>query len=649
MAWYGSEQGADDRRALARYVVLAGILTFWLTAISHPSQAFELFGRSIFGSDQEEEAETGVPDPTPYETTFAVNQVPDQPDEGLQGRLQDASLLLNGEENPPSGFVGVLSRAQSDRTRLLAALYEEGRFGGTVLVTVAGDPIDGIAPDPDRRFEGPVPVSVTIDPGPLFRFGEVSIPSNDGSTEAPDAFGLVSGAPAESSRILSAEGQIVRTLQERGYPFAAVGGRDIVADHETARLDVTIRAEPGPIATIGPVSVEGAEKVKPDFIIRHANLPVGRTYDPRILEEAATRLRRLGLFDRVTVAADSSIGTDGDVPILITVAEGKMRVIGAGLTVDSEDGLGVEAFWRHRNLLGGAEEFGVEGSIGRIGHVTALDELEYRASLVFAKPGVLGPASRFESRASLAFEDSDAFIRRSASVEAGLRYEIDDRQSVRGRILVERSEIEDAFGEEDHILVGVPLEYIRDARDDRLDPSTGFRTLLFVEPFHDFEGADSFVRLGASVAVYQAVDQAKRFVLAARVAGATILGADAPDVPANLRYFAGGANSVRGYGFQQAGPASADGTPTGGATRVETSVEARIRVTEAIAVVPFFDAGGIFDTSATEFGDNLQFGAGLGVRYNTAIGPLRLDVGVPINPGRGDDEFGVYLGLGHAF
>lgn len=638
----GGRTGPARRTAGACAVVAAAALSAGI--VSAPAGAFELFGKTFF-SGGKDSAREAVPDAVPYQVTFRV--APAQPP--LESDLAELSLLVSEQESPPSGLIGVIARARSDRTRLVAALYDEGRYGATVDIAIAGQPLDEIELDPDRSVPRPVPVTVTVEPGPLFRFADIDIRIAGGGSEDPAAYGLVAGEAARSGAVLAAETQLVRTFQERGHPFAAVADRDIVADHGTATLDVALTVEPGPIASFGTVRVEGTKRVEPDFVVSQAAIPAGHTYDPRVLEKAAERLRRLGIFQRITVEAADRLEPGGSVPITITVSESKPRTIGAGATVDSEDGLGIEGYWRHRNLFGRAERFGVEAAIGRLGNVSSLDEVKLRAALTFAKPGVLGPAGTFESSLAAEFEDPEAFRRQAVVGKAGLTYELDDRQTVSGDLEVEYSDIEDAFGDERHLLAGLPVEYVRDARDDRLDPTRGYRAVVFGAPYYDIEQSVGFFRFGGSLAVYRAVDKAGRFILAGKLGAGTIVGADAPDIPANKRFYAGGANSVRGLGFQQAGPATADGTPTGGATRLEASLEARVWVTETIGIVPFFDAGGIFDTSTAEFGDNVQYGAGLGLRYRTPIGPIRLDVGVPLNPGRGDDRFGVYVGLGQAF
>jgi translocation and assembly module TamA len=154
--------------------------------------------------------------------------------------------------------------------------------------------------------------------------------------------------------------------------------------------------------------------------------------------------------------------------------------------------------------------------------------------------------------------------------------------------------------------------------------------------------------LRAEASAYRALDAEKRFVLAGRVAAGSIYGANLTSVPANRRFYAGGGGSVRGYGYQDIGPVSAAGLPTGGLSMLETSAEVRIGITETIGIVPFIDAG-LVSPSTSFSGSEFKVGAGVGLRYATPFGPLRIDVAVPLNKGRLDPDYGIYAGIGQAF
>jgi translocation and assembly module TamA len=120
------------------------------------------------------------------------------------------------------------------------------------------------------------------------------------------------------------------------------------------------------------------------------------------------------------------------------------------------------------------------------------------------------------------------------------------------------------------------------------------------------------------------------------------------DVPGDDRFYSGGGGSVRGYAFQAIGPFAANDTPLGGRSLAEASIEGRARLTDRIGAVAFIDAGNVSDEEYPTF-DNLRAGIGVGVRYMTPAGPLRLDVATPLNPSDRDEAVQVYISIGQAF
>ena len=233
--------------------------------------------------------------------------------------------------------------------------------------------------------------------------------------------------------------------------------------------------------------------------------------------------------------------------------------------------------------------------------------------------------------------------------QSSVTYELSEEQTVSAGVEVEYARLTDSFNTDlETITVALPLEYVRDTRDSKLNPTTGTRLALLVEPGYEINGGSTFVKLRAEASAYRALDTEKRFVVAGRVAAGSIYGASLSAIPANRRFYAGGGGSVRGYGYQDIGPVDASGDPTGGLSFVETSGELRIGVTEKIGIVPFVDAG-LVSPNTSFSGSGFKVGAGVGLRYATPFGPLRIDVAVPLNKGPLDPDYGIYAGIGQAF
>lgn len=629
-------------RVLWRAGVAALLSTTILAAETHKAAAFEIFGIRLWGSAEEEDAD--VVDPLDYAVTFEVVGG----DDDLTKALENASTLKGEEERPVSGSLGLLAKARNDRERLIAALFSKARYDGVVDITIAGKRLDDL--QPDAVFDGPqpIPVTVTIQPGSMFTLGDVVLKGDAANIRGAD-FGLIAGGNANSDAILKAEAGIVRALKEEGRPLAKVVGRTIVADHATTTLDVTLDVAAGPIAGYGETTVEGTETVDRDFTVYMTGLERGRQYSPKGIDDARNRLLALEVFSSVSINEALALDPAGEIPIDVRVSERKMRYFGAGATFSNTEGAGIEGYWGHRNLFGRAEKLRIGGSISRIGDTTELGDLNYNAGIMFEKPGVIGPASKFFANLKAVSEHPDAYDRFSIGGNVGLSYELTKEQTVSGSVAVDYSDIEDALNPDGkrYLLVSLPLQYVYDNRDDKLNPTRGFRALAYAEPTYDALNGNMFVKLKGEGSAYYGLGADNRFVLAGRVAMGSILGASVEDVPADRRFYAGGGGSVRGYAYQGIGPHT-DGKPTGGLSYAETSIEMRYAYNDKIGIVPFIDAGTVSTKQFPDF-STVKVGAGIGVRYLTPFGPLRVDVAVPLNPGPGDPSYGIYAGVGQAF
>jgi len=214
---------------------------------------------------------------------------------------------------------------------------------------------------------------------------------------------------------------------------------------------------------------------------------------------------------------------------------------------------------------------------------------------------------------------------------------------------VEYARVKDSTSSQTSLLTALPMELSWDSRDNKLDPTEGFQVLLEAEPTISASDDVRFFKIGATATGYYALDEAKRFVLAGKIAAGSIIGADKSDIPADRRFYTGGGGSIRGYAFQAAGPRDAANKPSGGRSYALVSVEGRMRVTDTIGLAAFVDTGGSFNSTLPGKDGDYYTGVGAGIRYLTPVGPLRLDVAVPLKKIKGEPQYGVYLGLGQAF
>jgi translocation and assembly module TamA len=601
-----------------------------------------------------------------YVTTFAV----DGGDADVEKIATETSTLKALEKDAPPGPPGLVGRAKADIERIAAALTATGRYGAIVDVTAAGKPVSSEqAADAVQRSPKPVPVVVHIQPGPVFTFGEVRIQSLDsGAGQAaaidPKKVGLSPGAPAPSAAVFSAESRIVDQLRNDGYPFAAVKGRDAVADHQRKQLDVTIRVAAGPRAPLGEVTITGTKEVDPRVVLGRVPFKPGERYSPKKVAELRDEVAKLDVFSSVRIREGTAPDAQGRVPIAIEVEEKKFRYVGAAAKYDSIDGASVSTYWGHRNLWGGAEKLRLEVGAGRLITNKPAD-YEYTAKAHFEKPGVWTGFDDLLVDVEALRERPDAYDRDGVRAAAAIRRRLTSAFSAQIGIEAEGSTIRDTFGEKNFVLLGIPVGITFDNTDSKLDPSTGFRAIVTAAPYYNFQGESKSLNiLKGQVSTYFALDEDKRYILAGKIGFGSMVGPKSlEDVPANRRFFAGGGGSIRGFAYQSASPFCErvtpkprkaldckDDQPIGGRSLLETSVEARVKITDTIGIVPFVDAGAAFDKSIPSFKEDIRVGAGIGLRYYTAIGPIRADVATPIvGKSKNDSRVAFYISIGQSF
>lgn len=621
-------------------LTVAATVLFCLGSASD-AYAFKIFGITLFGDDK---ADADIVDPLRY----SVNLDTDGSDRELARAIERSSLLVNQSDSPVSGDLGLVIKARDDRDRLIATLYERARYGGVVTITIGGSNIDDLPPNPKFDRSGPVPVTLRVDPGPVFTLGDIRL-QGDAARLDPGRYELRPGGDAGSLVIIKAARQIVDDLKTEGHPLARLTEQQVVADHKSQTVDVVLGAESGPIAPIGPVTISGEKAVDPDFIRRYSRLNEGKPYTPEDIRKASERLRKLGVFSSVTIKESETLAPDGSLPVGITVSEGKHRYFGFGASISTIDGAGLQGYWGHRNLFGQAESLRIEGSVGGLGNWNGIENLDYTAGISFVKPGAFVPSGTLDASIKGSTITTESYDARSVVARLGYSYELSDKDTLSAAATLSFDDIDDAFGNNRYVTFAVPVDYVRDTRDNTLNPTEGYRATLSAAPSYEILEGTIFSSFEGSISGYRGFGEDDRLVLAGKLAAGTLIGGDGlASMPATRRFYAGGGGSVRGYAYQEISPYNSSGDATGGRSYVTGSVEARLNVTDTIGVVPFLDFGTVSTELYPDFSD-VRLGAGIGLRYNTAFGPIRLDVALPLDRYDGGSRYGIYAGIGQSF
>lgn len=560
----------------------------------------------------------------------------------LDRLLQAASPLIRLQERAPTDALGLAARIAAEADRLRPAFESKGFWAGTARVALAGSPPGAPPPTAEELAALPTPIQLEIrpEPGPRYMLRHVT-------TEGAPPIALPTGQPARAETVLEAEAAALAAWRAGGRPLARISRR-VTVDHGAAAMDVVFLAEPGPVARFAPPEVSGTVAVNPEVARRLAAIRLASWhYSPGLVAQARADLLALGPFGTVRAEEGRVLDAEGRLPVTFHVTERPFRALSASAAFETNFGLALTGAWEHRNLFGGAERLRVEAGLSRLGE--ALDRTNARLGVSYRTPFPLGRPGALVANAALLRERLASFDR--DALTASLLYE-----QRFGRHWTLSAGPTGEFGRTGpsggsmraSTLLGFATLARFDNTNSALDPTRGYRLRLEVTPSYSLNRGQAYVPLRATVSTYLDLGGGGRTVLALRGSLGSLLNAEAEDVPAAQRFFAGGGGSVRGYGFQTIGPRDAQGRPRGGASIIEGSVELRQRFGASLGGVAFLDAGGVGLEPFTPT-DALRVGAGVGIRYYTAFGPVRADIATPLIRQPGSKSFGLYIGIGHAF
>lgn len=588
------------------------------------------------------------------------HDLPDFPErKAFEQRFRDLSAIEQLSGKGEGGIAQLAVRARSDSQLLNQLLRIYGYYDADVFQTVAGAQSelkdageDGAADAPTIRFE--------IATGVRYRFGRIDLGQLDNAGEQGarlrESFAIRQGEFLSTDRILTERGKLDIALGESGHVFASLGEPDLLIDHGRDEGDLSLPVKPGGAYRFGPIV-----SAQPRFLSgRHlqdiARFDPGDLYQRSMVDDLQRAILATGLVASVTITPRETRApaglAQGEVALDVDLAKAPLRTIAGSLGYESGEGPRAEASWEHRNL------FPSEGML-RLRAVGGLNEQLLGAT--FRRNNFKGRDRVLTLDVTANDVQRDAYDARTITLSGSyerlttLLFQKPWTWSAGFELAVSNEREGSVAGmtpqRNTYYTAALPLRAAWDSSDNLLDPRQGLRAALRISPevSREDKRTATYARIQADASWYQPLT--KGVVIAARARLGSIVGAGIDRIAPSRRFFAGGGGSVRGYGFQQIGPHDTLGEPSGGRSLNEFSLEARVKtglLGGAVTVVPFVDAGQVYE-SITPSLRSMRYGAGVGLRYNTGFGPIRVDVATPINRQKGENRIGVYVALGQSF
>ncbi len=551
-----------------------------------------------------------------------------------------ALSTLEEYRGEPANAAQVDRRARADAELLAELMRAHGYYAALVTTRV------------DAAPDGDYAVTLNVEPGLVYTFTDVRLPGLDEAAGADaaalrEAFAVAVSDPVDAMRVTQAQAALRAELGRRGFAFAEVGEPEIVVDHDTGTASLEMPVRPQGVRRFGGILVEGRPLFGADHIETIARFDEGDPWRAPLVEDLRQALVATGLVSSVTIRPVARPGSDL-VDLAVALDPAPMRTIAGEAGYGTGEGVRAELSWQHRNLLP------PEGAVTFRGVLGTREQL---VSAILRRNNFGRRDQVLNAQVAAAHVDRPAFDADTFILAGGI-----ERQSniiwqkawtwsVGAELAAtDERDVDVATGttrRRTFFIGAIPAYLGYDGSNDLLDPTSGFRLSARFSPEASLQsGSFFYARAQIDGSFYQPVSPT--VTLAGRTRLGAIFGASRDRIAPSRRFYAGGGGSVRGYGFQALGPRDpVFDDPIGGRSLAEIAIEARIRWRD-FGIVPFVDGGNISTSPWPRF-DNLRFGAGLGLRYHTRFGPIRVDVATPLNPQTGDPRVAVYVSLGQAF
>jgi outer membrane protein assembly complex protein YaeT len=469
------------------------------------------------------------------------------------------------------------------------------------------------------------------------------------------------GAPVDRALLQASREAAIDELKDHGYPTPTVGYAETAGSTARQRI-VTYDAKPGRLAYVGRITIAGTSSVSPRIVRRQLTFRTGQLFQESKMRESQRKLYAMELFNFVNIepvgevgeGAASQEGEPDQIATRVTVTEGKHRKVNFGVGYGSEERARGEIDWRHVNFFGGARTAGV---------FARYSSLDRGVRLNFRQPYFFSPRYSFGLSGQSWFSDEPAYRLTTVGGRATVAREFGRRRSVLGAqqtttlaltyvnewedYVVSEEALNDPTFRDELIALGldpttgadtgrlssIMIDAGRNTTENLLDATKGYFASVHFENAGQWLGGDwDYREISAEGRYYRKLS---RYLVGAVRGRAGTLDSSGPEeelVPFFKRYFLGGSTNLRGWGRYEVAPLTGEGLPIGGNTFMNFSTEVRFPLGRNFGGVLFMDGGNVW-TEPWDFNlDDLRYDAGVGLRYSTPVGPLRLDVGWQLNP-----------------
>lgn len=570
----------------------------------------------------------------PYEIRFIGFE-----DKDALGALLENSQLVTLQHRPPASINGLRYRIAADIPNLIKVLHAYAYYEAF------------ITSDIQTLSDNSVRVDLMIRSGPQFSLKSYEVYGGDDCSKpavienccplSPEELGLKIGAPALSTEIVNAELNVLNQLARCGYPLAYIDKRSVEVDMKDNSVDVASCVHEGPLTTFGPITFYGIQDINPRFIQRKISWAEGCIYDSDLIAETQERLLKTELFSSVLISHGNTVDSQGALPLKMRITEAKHKKITLGAFYATVNGFGGNAIWTHRNVRGMGEILSVK---------LELAQNSYEGAITYKKPDFLSFDQTYRALFEVSHENIHPYHSLMYRLANYIEKPLPPHSYFSAGLKMDHIHVTDSATNGTYFLIGMPFFYKYDRADDSLDPRQGYTMFYSITPYQSLRESNThFVKQRITGTCYIPLQPNKDICLALRAQFGSIAGTKRDNVPLPKLFLGGSEDDLRGYKYHTVSPLEGH-KPLGGRSAFFGTAELRMRFFGKVGIVPFADVGTVANTEIPTFETKWYKSVGLGLRYFAFFGPLRFDIGFPLDRRKGiDSRYQIYTSVGQTF
>lgn len=554
--------------------------------------------------------------------------------------LKDSSNLVRYKRNSPRSMAALQYRANSDISSFIEIMHAYSYYDACVSNQTY------------RLPSGKLKIVVFIDKGERYLLREFQINLKEGVEPCNFQLNKIHlrdldialKKPAVSTQVVEAKEKLIQNFTDRGYPLAKISEEKIIVDQAQKSISIDLEVDPGAEAYFGQIYLETNSDIKSRYIRNRIKWKEGELYSSEKLRRTEKALYDTGLFSLASVTPGDHLTKEGRIPIHIQLMDSKFNSFSLGGSYTTTwEGLGGQAAWNTRNLFSTGTDFNINYQANR-----KLQE----AGITYTFPDFLSRNQVIVLTSSVSHNIQPNFTEKAVKTELYVErilspYFKTSLGSKFDQLETSKSDHNGYFS-----LFGIPWNLKTQSSENVLINPTqgGWANLTFIPYFSLSRSNGNFAEVKIEGSVYQFIIPSRRIVLAMNMVFGSLFGESNYEIPTPYRYFAGSPNHLRGYPYHEVSPIDGGGKPIGGRSEFLWSIESRFMIFKSIAVVGFLDVGNVYTTTWPRWHEALLKSLGVGVRYFSFVGPLRLDIGFPMNKRPNiKKKYQIYFSFGQPF